>query len=216
MFWLLMSPCHSLPRYLLQWRHNGRGNVSNHHGLYYLLNCLFRRKSKKTSKVRITGRCVGSSPANSWHKRSVSRNMFPFNDVILLTVQDKRVIVSHVENISTTSATRVMRKYWNANTFLSSLNTFSVAVVFCSHLFNYCLCVFHCNFINISMDSSFIKSLALRQALPWINILAHNNFDKTNVSWKILPILHLFFWITIWYDNNNNIKWSIIIIDYMI
>ena len=39
----------------LQWRHNGRGSASNHQPHDCLLNCLFRRRSKKTSKLRVTG-----------------------------------------------------------------------------------------------------------------------------------------------------------------
>ena len=43
----------------LQWRHNGRDSVSNHQPHDCLLNRLFRRWSKKTSKLRVTGRCAG-------------------------------------------------------------------------------------------------------------------------------------------------------------
>ena len=46
----------------LRWRHNGHDNVSNHQPHYCLLNRLFRRRSKKTSKLRGTGLCVGNSP----------------------------------------------------------------------------------------------------------------------------------------------------------
>ena len=46
----------------LQWRHNGRDSVSNHQPNDCLLNRLFRRRSKKTSKLRVTGLCVGNSP----------------------------------------------------------------------------------------------------------------------------------------------------------
>ena len=46
----------------LQWRHNGRDGVSNHQPLDCLLNRLFRRRSKKTSKLRVTGFCAGNSP----------------------------------------------------------------------------------------------------------------------------------------------------------
>ena len=45
----------------LRWRHNGRSSVSNHQPYDYLLNRLFRRRSKKTSKLRVTGLCVGNS-----------------------------------------------------------------------------------------------------------------------------------------------------------
>ena len=46
----------------LQWRHDGRNSVSNHQPHHSLLNRLFRRRSKKTSKLRVTGLCVGNSP----------------------------------------------------------------------------------------------------------------------------------------------------------
>ena len=46
----------------LKWRHNERHGVSNHQPHDCLLNRLFRRRSKKTSKVRVTGHCRGNSP----------------------------------------------------------------------------------------------------------------------------------------------------------
>ena len=46
----------------LQWHHNGRDSVSNHQPHDCLLNRLFRRRSKKTSNLRVTGLCAGNSP----------------------------------------------------------------------------------------------------------------------------------------------------------
>ena len=46
----------------LRWRHNDHPGVSNHQPHGCLLNRLFRRKSKKTSKLRVTGLCAGNSP----------------------------------------------------------------------------------------------------------------------------------------------------------
>ena len=46
----------------LRWRHNGRVSVSNHQSHDCLLNRLFRCRSKKTSKLRVTGLCAGNSP----------------------------------------------------------------------------------------------------------------------------------------------------------
>ena len=46
----------------LRWRHNDHAGVSNHQPHGCLLNRLFRRKSKITSKLRVTGLCVGNSP----------------------------------------------------------------------------------------------------------------------------------------------------------
>ena len=48
-------------RYTLQWSHNGRDGVLNHRLHQCLLNRLFRSRSKKTSKFRVTGRCAGNS-----------------------------------------------------------------------------------------------------------------------------------------------------------
>ena len=45
----------------LLWRHNGRDGVSNHQTHNCLLNRSFRLRSKKTSKLRVTGLCVGNS-----------------------------------------------------------------------------------------------------------------------------------------------------------
>ena len=45
----------------LHWRHNDHDSVSNHQPHGCLLNRLFRRRSKKTSKLRVTGLCGGNS-----------------------------------------------------------------------------------------------------------------------------------------------------------
>ena len=45
----------------LQWRHNERNGVSNHQPHDCLPNGLFRRRSRKTSKLRVTGLCAGNS-----------------------------------------------------------------------------------------------------------------------------------------------------------
>ena len=63
----------------LQWRHNERNGVSNHQPHDCLFNRLFRHKSKKTSKLPVTGLCEG----NSLHKGPVTRTVFQFDDVIM-------------------------------------------------------------------------------------------------------------------------------------
>ena len=45
----------------LHWRHNWRNGVSNHQPHHCLLNRWFRRRSKKTSKLRVTGLWAGKS-----------------------------------------------------------------------------------------------------------------------------------------------------------
>ena len=49
-------------RIALQWRHNGHDGVSNHQPCQCLLTRLFRYRSKKTSKLRVTGLGAGNSP----------------------------------------------------------------------------------------------------------------------------------------------------------
>ena len=53
-YWGLMMP--------LLWRHNDPDGVSNHQPHDCLLNRLFGHRSKKTSKLRVTGLCAGNSP----------------------------------------------------------------------------------------------------------------------------------------------------------
>ena len=62
----------------LQWCHNGRDSVPNHQPYDFLLNGLFKRRSKKISKLRVTGLCA--FPRKKW---PVTRKMFPFDDVIM-------------------------------------------------------------------------------------------------------------------------------------
>ena len=49
----------------LQWRHNERDGVSNHRCLNCLLNHFLWRKSKKTSKLWVTGPCEGNPRVTS-------------------------------------------------------------------------------------------------------------------------------------------------------
>ena len=56
-----MTP--TMEQYTLQWRHNECDGVSIHQPHDYLLNRLFNRRSKETSKLRVTGLCEGNSTA---------------------------------------------------------------------------------------------------------------------------------------------------------
>ena len=84
--------CSHIPLYQhvipLRWRHNDRAGVSNHQPHGCLLNRLFRRRLKKTSKLRVTGLCAGNSPGpvNSPHKGPVTRKLFPLDDVIMQVI----------------------------------------------------------------------------------------------------------------------------------
>ena len=58
----------------LPWRHNGRDSVSNHQCHHCLLNRLFRHRSKKTSKLCVTGLCVGNSPGTGEFPAQMTSN----------------------------------------------------------------------------------------------------------------------------------------------
>ena len=60
---LWSSATHTTPgKQTLRWRHNGHDAVSNHQPHHCLLNHIVRRRSKKTSKLRVAGLCAGNSP----------------------------------------------------------------------------------------------------------------------------------------------------------
>ena len=58
----LSTLCKCCEPYTLLWRHNGGDGLSNHQLHDCLLNRSFRCRSKKTSKLRVTGLCAGNSP----------------------------------------------------------------------------------------------------------------------------------------------------------
>ena len=91
----------------LHWRHNDHDGVSNHQPHGCLLNRLFRRRSKKTSKLCVTGLYVGNSPVpvNSPHKGPVTRKMFPFDDVFIFCYAVKKVTKSLINALAAV--------YWN-------------------------------------------------------------------------------------------------------
>ena len=70
----------------LWWRHNEPNDVSNERRLDCLLNRLFRRRSKKTSKLRVTGLCEGNSPVTCEFpaQRASNAEMFPFEGIIMM------------------------------------------------------------------------------------------------------------------------------------
>ena len=63
----------------LLWCHNGHDCVQNHQPRHCLLNCLFGRRSKKTSKLRVTGLCVGNSPVTGEFPAKMASNAENFS-----------------------------------------------------------------------------------------------------------------------------------------
>ena len=58
----------------LLWRRNGHGGVANHQPHHCLLNRLFGCRSKKTLKLRVTGRCAGNSPGTGEFPAQMASN----------------------------------------------------------------------------------------------------------------------------------------------
>ena len=77
-------------RSTLQWHHNESDGFSNHRRHECLLNRLFRRRSKKKSKLRVTGLCQRNSPVTGEFPTQgpVTRKMFPFDDVYMILDND--------------------------------------------------------------------------------------------------------------------------------
>ena len=75
--WINMTQHNTLIKHIrisLQWRHNGHNGVSNHQPHHCLLNRLFKRRSKKTSKLRVTGLCEGNSPGTGEFPAQMASN----------------------------------------------------------------------------------------------------------------------------------------------
>ena len=68
----------------LQWRHNEHNGFSNHQPH----DCLFKRRSKKTSRFRVTGLCEGNSPETGEFptQRASNAENVSFDDVIMLSI----------------------------------------------------------------------------------------------------------------------------------
>ena len=58
----------------LLWRHNGPDSISNHQFNDCLFNRLIRRRSKKTSRLRVTVLCAGNSPGTGEFPAQMASN----------------------------------------------------------------------------------------------------------------------------------------------
>ena len=85
----------------LLWRHNGRDGFSNHQPDDCLLNCTFRRRSKKHQRFALLAfvRGIHRWPVNPPHKYPVTRKMLPFDDVIM--VHTDKVVSVHRNRVHT-------------------------------------------------------------------------------------------------------------------
>ena len=79
--------------WILPWRHNGPAGVSNHQPHDCLLNYLFRHRSKKISKLRVTGLCARNSPVTA-PSSDKPEELFPYNHKLRL-VRNIWVVRTH-------------------------------------------------------------------------------------------------------------------------
>ena len=93
----------------LLWRHNGRDSVSNHQPHDCLLNRLFRRRSKKTSKLRVTGLCVGNSPGTGEFPTQMASNAV--NVSIWWRHHDWRFVRNHHSPVGSPTKRPMMRYF---------------------------------------------------------------------------------------------------------
>ena len=70
----ILVPMHNLEQLSLRWRHNRLDSVPNHQPHDCLLNRSFGHRSKKTSKLRVTGLCVGNSPVTGEFPAQMASN----------------------------------------------------------------------------------------------------------------------------------------------
>ena len=88
----------------LQWHHNDRFGISNDQPHDCLLSCIFRHRSKKTSKPRVTSLCEGNSQVTGEFpaQRPVMWKMFPFDDLIMAYL-----FYHYIDVIMTTVASQI-------------------------------------------------------------------------------------------------------------
>ena len=125
----------------LQWHHNERDGVSNHQPHDCLLNRLFRRRSKKTSKLRVTGLCAGNSPGTDEfpaQMASTAENVL-FDDVIMFCYVLMPAHSSH-QNLPVSRHTNIVQYYKKNQIRILTLTSIPAR----KHDVTY-MWVYHCN-----------------------------------------------------------------------
>ena len=88
--WWLRNTCHQTGSFpSSRWRHNERDGVSNHQRHHFLLNRLADQRKHQSPALLAFVRGINRWPVNSPHKGPETRNMFLFDDVIMLKGQKR-------------------------------------------------------------------------------------------------------------------------------
>ena len=138
--------------FALQWRHNGRDSVSNHQPHDCFLKRLFRHRSKKTSKLRVTGLCAGKSPEAGEFPAQMASDA---ENVSIWwhhgrTDEDKWQSPSYIEYSELNS---IMAESVNWLRVPMSANVFHLAILFSYQLVT-CVCKIDTHQFNVRMDFS--------------------------------------------------------------
>ena len=151
----------------LHWRHNDYGGVSNHQPHDCLLNRLFRRRLKKTSKLRVTGLCAGNSPGpvNSPHKGPVTRKMFPFDDVIMVRSTPRCGIVLQSRSSTRSVLLLEVSKRWPATT--ASKTTYTGTLLISSIKIRYRYLILNCMFHTPKVGAQYNDNLGCSSFCTW-------------------------------------------------
>ena len=104
-----------LRKFSLRWRYDGHDSVSNHQPRECLLNSLIKCRSKKTSKLRVTGLCAGNSPETGEfpaQRASYAENVSIWRRRHVLSVHDRNcAVLNNNQPASTLSACEQSRDF---------------------------------------------------------------------------------------------------------
>ena len=139
---------------------------------------------KKTSKLRVTGLCVGIHrwPVNSPHKWPVTRKMFPFNDVIMHCNRCNQYFISWIfperhTCVSSNYSFRHHRK-WTWITEQPHLSPKSFNISYPENIF--------CNNSAASRKSTYIIYIRLKNMMLNIQQDQHDHWKIYHISMPLL------------------------------
>ena len=169
----------------LQWRHSGRDGVSNHQPHDCLHNRLFRRRSKKTSKLRVTGLCEGNSPGFPAQRASNAENVsiwwhhhelrfFHWIKLILVfSMTDNHI--HFIQCIRTLGFIQYI-PHW---IYIQRMHiVFLYATYAHGRFYSICIC------IRINSMYTPIESILLN-ILGWVWVWSNHHFDLCKADWPV-------------------------------
>ena len=163
----------------LQWLHTEREGVSNHQPHGCLLK-RFRRRSKKTSKLRVTGLCEGNSPvtgefpaqrASNAENVSIWWRHHEYHRISVKGWKNTSISISMLMN-----STKCIRKSPN------QLNTDTICDLFKCNV-NMCFFYYvhffksrmNCNLDILDAPKIKIKCIPAQHTMQWYNIITPDN-----------------------------------------